>query len=246
MVIIIIINIIIIIIISSSSSSSSMFIIISISNSSSSSSSSNHHTMIIIIITFSIIINTIRIGAGMIQVDACYDYLVAHAALPYRDVTIAARVAGMGRGVLLLLLVVVVVVVLLSLLLSLVVLSVYDMFIMFDIIIIIVVIIVVIVIMIINMRVYIYIYRERERVHLLCVDLGLPARAPQHRGAEGLRGERRALLPGARPVPEPGEDRLRAGHQREVFKWVRSAQQLPGTFQKQHKTKLGSLGGVKL
>ena len=207
--------------------------------------------MIIIIITFSIIINTIRIGAGMIQVDACYDYLVAHAALPYRDVTIAARVAGMGRGVLLLLLlVVVVVVVLLSLLLSLVVLSVYDMFIMFDIIIIIVVIIVVIVIMIINMRVYIYIYiyreRERERVHLLCVDLGLPARAPQHRGAEGLRGERRALLPGARPVPEPGEDRLRAGHQREVFKWVRSEQQLPGTFQKQHKTKLGSLGGVKL
>lgn len=39
------------------------------------------------------------VGAGMIQVEKSYEYLVANDKLPYRDVTVAASVFGRGRGV---------------------------------------------------------------------------------------------------------------------------------------------------
>eukprot|EP00931_Biecheleriopsis_adriatica_P051346 TRINITY_DN29771_c0_g1_i1.p1 TRINITY_DN29771_c0_g1~~TRINITY_DN29771_c0_g1_i1.p1 ORF type:complete len:1260 (+),score=292.17 TRINITY_DN29771_c0_g1_i1:143-3781(+) len=39
------------------------------------------------------------VGAGMIQVDSCFEYMTANKDLPYRDVTIAATLQGGGRGI---------------------------------------------------------------------------------------------------------------------------------------------------
>jgi len=39
------------------------------------------------------------IGSGMIQVDSCYEHMMAHRDVPYQDVTIAATVPGRGRGI---------------------------------------------------------------------------------------------------------------------------------------------------
>jgi tripeptidyl-peptidase-2 len=39
------------------------------------------------------------VGTGMIQVDACYEYLLANSALPYADVTFATSVVDRGRGI---------------------------------------------------------------------------------------------------------------------------------------------------
>lgn len=39
------------------------------------------------------------VGAGMIQVESCYDHMVAHREDPYQDVTIQASVPGRGRGI---------------------------------------------------------------------------------------------------------------------------------------------------